>query len=225
MDVFDLIGGEMSDISSWEEEEDDEEEDEEEVEEKREVEQLVTEVTGSSTTVWIGEDKCSGVGEQRELDENKDTQPSSLVSSTTNTDTPTLDSTTCTNDDVSATPSTTTTTANPAKTNTSGNGDALNLFTINPVSKEAAQDYAPLLGLSVESFQRSQQHAAQVTRTELPFLKKHPELDVFVLDNVLTEAECNQILATVRARFIVLVSVLFFFLLFYAPRDSLLSTE
>ena len=126
MDVFDLIGGERSDISDWEDDDDDEDGHDNDDFASGDVPAvaMVTAATvaldaASASAMTNGgedddndnDDDDDDEGDEEEEDGEAATLPTALVQTATH------------------------------------EGDALNLFTINPVSKQDAKDYPPLLGM------------------------------------------------------------------------------
>eukprot|EP00750_Incisomonas_marina_P008349 INCI15442.1.p1 GENE.INCI15442.1~~INCI15442.1.p1 ORF type:complete len:395 (-),score=73.56 INCI15442.1:812-1996(-) len=214
MDVFDLIGGERSDISDWEDSSDEEHDEGSEVsdqapfadagpkqqpssiqEDTRPTKNKNFEDMGHQQAACIaGSACCSSV--DASADDEESAAEEALKVDTCSADTDCVQ-------------------AEAPPPLQSKDGDALNLFTINPVSKEDAKNYAPLLGMHSElepaggAFDESAagddsspaalSNAFSPRRAKIPFLDAHPELDVLVLDNVLSERECARIVATAEA--------------------------
>jgi len=168
MDVFDLIGGERSDISDWEDEESDESE---ESEHDPVVQPQVETVQPDAPAISQDNEDVAAKNEDDGATAGATGHETDVVED--------VEQEFSTEPGIAAIKS--------------KEGDALNLFTINPVSKADAKDYADMLGI------RDSQDAEKPVPhlTVLPWVQKHPELDVLVVDNVFTPRECEDIIATV----------------------------
>lgn len=222
MDVFDLIGGERSDISDWEDGSDEESNeglassDQEPSEEMNSVQENNKSTGNNSSEGPVHQQAAYIAGSESFMPvdvsafdtavDKESAVEESLKDGTLNDDKD------CVQGDAPP----------PLQ---SKDGDALNLFTINPVSKEDAKNYAPLLGMhsGVEPAGGDTDESAagndasptaalsddfSPRRATIPFLDAHPELDVLVLDNVLSERECARIVATVRGQWQVLCLIM-----------------
>jgi hypothetical protein len=252
MDVFDLLGGERSDISDWEEGDarddhdddhadnndlDDDDHHQRHSERRREDGDAAKESEGRPLRGAEGRDAVVQ-GEEEDLDCERDGNTGEHLPSDADDDENELEEQVATGTSglggagVAAGDVGDGDVALPA----TGDGDALNLFTINPVAKSDAKGYPRMLGLdcTVEdcaaaadggdtpagsasvastpdagnSAMANQDRGGAATlppgtawrarRVQLNFLRRNPQLDVIVLDDVLSQDECDTIVATVR---------------------------
>lgn len=213
MDVFNLLGGELSDVSDWEDEESSEDNNDcvnqactpTKTQMCRNLTIVSEKETDGSKRFTLAERaetiKYANIETEEEQCECVDMQLTGLQS-------------TCE-----------TTTMMPMQGLLNSNdGDALNLFTINPATKQDAKGYPPLLGIEMNSQHSSDAHTieetevtnnlTQVTKdrmvflnnycepklAQVEFLLQNPDLDVIVVDDLFSKAECAEMIETVRPK-------------------------